>query len=152
MENKVVSNDVFGFVKPRVDVHTMGIYTIANLLRDCGYKVILAKDDVNEAIEKLQKINNYSLFKQWLLSNKINRIGFSYMMDPHDGCDYFMTMYEHLKSDNMLVTQGGPIKEISFAGLPDTCELIAGKTEGKILVFPGDETPIESLRMYHVPE
>ena len=57
MENKVVSNDVFGFVKPRVDVHTMGIYTIANLLRDCGYKVILAKDDVNEAIEKLQKIN-----------------------------------------------------------------------------------------------
>ena len=69
-----------------------------------------------------------------------------------DGCDYFMTMYEHLKSDNMLVTQGGPIKEISFAGLPDTCELIAGKTEGKILVFPGDETPIESLRMYHVPE
>lgn len=152
MENKVVSNDVFGFVKPRVDVHTMGIYTIANLLRDCGYKVILAKDDVNEAIEKLQKINNYSLFKQWLLSNKINRIGFSYRMDPHDGCDYFMTMYEHLKSDNMLVTQGGPIKEISFAGLPDTCELIAGKTEGKILVFPGDETPIESLRMYHVPE
>lgn len=152
MENKVVSNDVFGFVKPRVDVHTMGIYTIANLLRDCGYKVILAKDDVNEAIEKLQKINNYSLFKQWLLNNKINRIGFSYRMDPHDGCDYFMTMYEHLKSDNMLVTQGGPIKEISFAGLPDTCELIAGKTEGKILVFPGDETPIESLRMYHVPE
>ena len=152
MENKVVSNDVFGFVKPRVDVHTMGIYTIANLLRDCGYKVILAKDDVNEAIEKLQKINNYSLFKQWLLSNKINRIGFSYRMDPHDGCDYFMTMYEHLKSDNMLVTQGGPIKEISFAGLPDTCKLIAGKTEGKILVFPGDETPIESLRMYHVPE
>ena len=35
MENKVVSNDVFGFVKPRVDVYTMGIYTIANLLRDC---------------------------------------------------------------------------------------------------------------------
>ena len=50
MENKVVSNDVFGFVKPRVDVHTMGIYTIANRVRDCGYKVILAKDDVNEAI------------------------------------------------------------------------------------------------------
>ena len=99
MENKVVSNDVFGFVKPRVDVHTMGIYTIANLLRDCGYKVILAKDDVNEAIEKLQKINNYSLFKQWLLSNKINRIGFSYRLECIRMRSYFigMSLYVRFK-------------------------------------------------------
>ena len=44
MENKIISNDVFGFVKTKVDVHTMGIYTMANLLRDCGYKVVIAKD------------------------------------------------------------------------------------------------------------
>ena len=152
MENKAHSNDVFGFIKTKVDVHTMGIYTMANLLRDCGYKVVVAKDEIGEAVEKLKKLNNYSLFKNWILSNKINRISFSYRMDPQDGCDYFMTMYEQLCADKMLVEQGGPIKEMSFAGLPDACDLVTQKTDGKILVFPGNEPPVVSLRMYGVPE
>lgn len=150
MENKVQSQDVFGFVKPLVDVHTMGIYTMANLLRECGYKVVIAKDDINEAVEHLRKVNNYSFFKHWIESNNINRIGFSYRMDPKDGCDYFMTIYEQLKSDNMLIEQGGPIKEFSFAGLPDACELVRQKTDGKVLTFPGNEPPMVSLRMYGV--
>ena len=152
MENKIISKDVFGFVKTKVDVHTMGIYTMANLLRDCGYRVFIAKDDIGEAVEKLKKVNNYSLFKHWIESNNIDRIGFSYRMDPQDGCDYFMTIYEMLRSDNMFIEQGGPIKELSFAGLPDACELVSIKTDGKILVFPGNESPIVSLRMYGVPE
>lgn len=152
MENKINSNDVYGFVKTKVDVHTMGIYTIANLLRDCGYKVFIANDEIGEAVEKLNKINNYSLFKHWIECNNINKLGFSYRMDPQDGCDYFMTIYEMLQSDNMLDVQGGPIKELSFAGLPDACDLVTQKTKGKILVFPGNESPIVSLRMYGVPE
>lgn len=152
MENKVISNDVFGFVKTKVDVHTMGIYTMANLLRDCGYKVVVAKDDIGEAVEHLQKVNNYSLFKHWIEVNGINRIGFSYRMDPQDGCDYFKTMYELLKADNMLAEQGGSIKELSFAGLPDACELVKQNTDGDVLLFPGNETPVVSLRMYGVPE
>jgi len=152
MGNKVISSDVFGFVKTKIDVHTMGIYTISNLLRDCGYKVIIAKDDICEAIEKLNKLNNYSLFKHWIEGNNINRIGFSYRLDPNDGCDYFMTIYEMLRSDNMFSEQGGPIKELSFAGLPDTCEMVKHKIDEKILFFCGNESPVVSLRMYGVPE
>lgn len=152
MENKFISKDVFGFVKTKVDVHTMGLYTMANLLRDCGYKVVIAKDEIGEAVEHIQKVNNYSLFKHWLLSNNINRICFSYRMDPMDGCDYFIRMFTLLKSDNMLMAQGGPIKELSFAGLPDACELVSRKTDGQVLVFPGNEPPVVSLRMYGVPE
>lgn len=152
MENKVQSQDVFGFIKPLVDVHTMGIYTMANLLRDCGYKVVMAKDDINEAVEDLKKVNNYSLLKHWIESNNINRIGFSYRMDPKDGCDYFMTLYELLKSDNMFMEQGGVLKELSFAGLPDACELVKQKTDGMVLTFPGNESPVVALRMYGVPE
>ena len=44
MKFDISSEDIFGFIKPVVDVHTMGVYTIANLLRVCGYKVIVAKD------------------------------------------------------------------------------------------------------------
>lgn len=152
MESNVQTQDVFGFIKPLVDAHTMGIYTITNLLRDCGYKVVIAKDDINEAVEHLKKVNNYSLLKKWIETYNINRIGFSYRMDPQDGCDYFLTLYEQLKSDNMFVEQGGSIKELSFAGLLDTCELVKQKTDGKVLTFPGNESPIVSLRKYGVPE
>ncbi len=144
--------DVFGFIKPLVDVHTMGVYTMANLLRDCGYKVYVSNDDVNEAVEQIQKINNYSLVKSWLVKNHITRLGFSYRLDPVEGCDYFLSLYHHLKDDNMFADNGGQLQQIFFAGLPDTCELVKGKTNGEILVFPGNESPIESLSMLHVPE
>lgn len=145
-------SDVFGFVKPLVDVHTMGIFTMANLLRDCGYKVYIANDDVAQAVEDIHKINNYSLVKNWILKNHISRLGFSYRLDPKEGCDYFVSLYEHLKGDRMLKEDGGCISDISFAGLPDTCEMVSAKTQNKVLVFKGNETPIESLRMYGVPE
>ena len=152
MKHNAALKDVFGFIKPLVDVHTMGVYTMANLLRDCGYKVFVAKDDVAEAVEKIQKVNNYSLVKRWIVSNGINRIGFSYRLDPQEGCDYFMTLYHQLKADNMFEADGGTISQIFFAGLPDTCELVKGKTNGEVLVFPGNESPIESLTMLKVPE
>lgn len=146
-----MNKDIFGFVKPLVDVHTMGMFTIANLLRDCGYVVYIANDDINEAIEDIHKINNYSLLKRWIIDNGITKLSVSYRLDPKDGCDYFMSIYEHLKSDNMLVEKGGPIKNVSFAGLPDTCDMIRSKTDN-VLLFKGDEPPIESLRLYGVPE
>ena len=145
-------NDIFGFVKPLVDVHTMGIYTIANLLMDCGNKVCIASDDVNAALEKINKLNNYSLIKNWILKNRITRLGFSYRLDPIEGCDYFMHLYERLKADKMLSSEGGQLREITFAGLPDTCKLIQEKTFRKITVFPGNETPIESLGKYGIPD
>ena len=53
MKHNNIQADVFGFVKPLVDVHTMGMFTMANLLRDCGYKVLIAPDEVNEALENI---------------------------------------------------------------------------------------------------
>lgn len=152
MKHNAALKDVFGFIKPLVDVHTMGVYTMANLLRDCGYKVYVSNDDVNEAVEQIHKINNYSLVKSWIVKNGITRLGFSYRLDPVEGCDYFLSLYHHLKDDNMFADNGGQLQQIFFAGLPDTCELVRGKTHGEILVFPGNESPIESLTMLHVPE
>ena len=152
MKHNAALKDVFGFIKPLVDVHTMGVYTMANLLRDCGYRVYVSNDDVNEAVEQIHKINNYSLVKSWIVRNGITRLGFSYRLDPIEGCDYFLSLYHHLKDDNMFADNGGQLQQLFFAGLPDTCELVKGKTQGEILVFPGNESPIESLTMLHVPE
>ena len=51
MKNQLTPKDVFGLVKPLVDVHTLGLSTIANLLRDCKYKVYIAPDSINEAMD-----------------------------------------------------------------------------------------------------
>ena len=144
--------DIFGFLKPLVDVHTMGIYTIVNLLRDCGYTTHIANDEVNKALENINGINNYGLVKRWILDNGITRLGFSYRLDPNEGCDYFMSLFCLLKNDNMFSENGGPLSEISFAGLPDTCEMVRAKSDNLVLVFPGNESPIESLQKYKIPE
>lgn len=151
MKAKYNPNYIFGFLKPFVDVHTMGLYTIANLLRDCGFKVFVADDEINHALENVAQLNNYGVIKNWILTNGISRLGFSYRLDPADGCDYFLSLYYRLKSDKMFDEDGGPIKDISFAGLPDTCRLIEAKTHNLILTFKGNETPIESLTKYGIP-
>ena len=145
-------NIIFGFLKPLVDVHTMGLFTMANLLRDCGYIVYIAPDDIQEAIENIQKLNNYNLLKHWIISNNITRLSFSYRLDPQEGCDYFLHFYHQLLADKMFATDGGIITDISFAGLPDTCDLIRHKLSNAVLYFPGNESPIESLKMYGVPD
>lgn len=145
-------NIIFGFLKPLVDVHTMGLFTMANLLRDCGYIVYIAPDDIQEAIENIQKLNNYNLLKHWIISNNITRLSFSYRLDPQEGCDYFLHFYHQLLADKMFATDGGIITDFSFAGLPDTCDLIRHKLSNAVLYFPGNESPIESLKMYGVPD
>lgn len=152
MANKNIHTDVFGFIKPLVDVHTMGMFTMANLLKDCGYRVFIANDAVSEAVEKIPKVNNYSLVKQWIVENGITRICFSYRLDPQEGCDYFMHLYSRLKADHMMQAQGGPLKDFSFAGLPDTCDFVKAMAQGDVLLFPGNESPKESLMAYGVPE
>ncbi|MCM1142140.1 MAG: hypothetical protein NC453_26520, partial [Muribaculum sp.] len=92
---------VFGFVKPLVDVHTMGMFTMANLLMDCGFEVHIAPQQVCEAVQDIHKLNNYSLFRKWITDNHITSLGFSYRLDPNEGCDYFMAMYEQLLANKM---------------------------------------------------
>lgn len=152
MRELLLGDEIFGFIKPLVDVHTLGISTISNLLKDCKYKSYIAPDEVNEAVIKIQKLNNYGLTKKWIVEKRISRLGFSYRLDPQEGADYFMSLYNLLLNDKMFVKDGGPLKQLFFAGLPDTCQLVKGKTDNSILVFPGDESPLESLSRLGVPD
>lgn len=152
MQGVLSGDEVFGFVKPLLDVHTLGISTIVNLLRDCKYKSYFAPDEVNEAVINIQKLNNYGLLKKWLRDKQITHLGFSYRLDPKDGCDYFIGLLDHLLNDNMFVKDGGQIRQVFFAGLPDACQLVSGRTNNSILTFSGGETPLESLEKLGVPD
>lgn len=148
----LTEKEVFGFIKPSIDVHTLGVNIISNLLKDCGYKTILAPSNVNDAIIKISKLNNYSLVKKWIIDNRITHLGFSYRLDPQEGADYFLMLYKRLVEDNVFESKGGPLKSIFFAGLPDTCQIISRNTKNKILLFKGGESPLESLAILGVPQ
>jgi len=50
--NPVLKDEVFGLLRPSVDVHTLGISAVGQLLRDCGFEVFIAPENVAEAINK----------------------------------------------------------------------------------------------------
>ena len=147
----LLPTDRFGLVKPLVDVHTLGLTTVMNLLEECGYEIFLAPSDVNAALEDIQKINNWGIFRHWLSTYGITFLGFSYRLDPKQGCDYFCRLYYLLQENRFFSRDGGFIQQLFFAGLPDTCELIRRELDGNVLLFPGDETPVETLSRLGVP-
>lgn len=149
---ELLDNDIFGFIKTDVDVHTMGLSTMSNLLRDCGYKTFIAPSEIITAVSDIRKINNASLLIKWIKDNNISRLCFSYRLDPLEGKDYFCNLYYQLKDNNFLYQDGGQIKMLYFAGLPDTCELVRRVFNDDVIYFSGDETAIESLSRIGVPK
>jgi hypothetical protein len=150
--NALLANEVFGFVKPSIDVHTLGITTISNLLKDCGYKSCIAPIEVSEAVTNIQKINNFGILQKWIVENNISSIGFSYRLDPQEARDYFCKLYYQLQDHRMFTGNGGIVRNIFFSGLPDACLLVQKEFGNDFLVFPGDESPIESLKKLGVPD
>lgn len=148
---KLQENAIIGLIKPDIDVHTLGISTISNILKECGYKTFIATPEVMKATSDIEKINNLSLVLKWIKDSGINALGYSYRLDPQDGCNYFCRFYNLLSDYKLFKRDGGPINFISFAGLPDTCKLIKQSLDGECIFFQGDETPIESLQLYGVP-
>lgn len=143
-------NAIFGFLKPELDVHILGMYTMVNILRECGFVVKIAPREVMKAAENIQKINNSSLVHKWIKDNQITVLAFSYRLDPKDGYAYFSALMNQLKEHKLLKKDGGTIDIVSFAGLPDTCALIQNNLRDEIVLFPGDESPIDSLKKYKV--
>lgn len=149
---RINERTIFGFIKPEVDVHILGMSTMANILRDCGLKVVFAPAEVMKAVENISKINNSSLFAKWVIENNINVLSYSYRLDPTEGCNYFCNLYYQLIDKHLLVEDGGSIQKVCFAGLPDTCALIKIELGNRVIYFPGNETPEESLEKFGVPK
>lgn len=146
------NDEVFGFIRPRVDAHTLGIAVISGLLRDCGYNVCIGSAAVADALDKIHKIDNISFLINWIRREKISRLGFSYRLDPSEAQLAFGRVLHLLKDNKMFAEQGGPLYQIYFAGLPDACFRISQEYGNRIPVFVGDETPLESLKKLGVPD
>ncbi|MBD3289552.1 cobalamin-binding protein, partial [candidate division KSB1 bacterium] len=151
MVAEVQQKEIFGLVRPETDAHTLGITAVAKLIEGCGYKVIIGDAEISHAIAHIKKITNISFLCNWIDSNKITRLGFSYRLDPADAQQGFGRLYHLLKQHNQFAQQGGTLLQIYFAALPSACKRIQSEYHNQIPVFAGDETPIESLRKLGIP-
>lgn len=145
-------NDIFGLIRPDNDAHTLGISTVATLIEECGFKVIIGDAGITAAVSEIQKTDNISLLCNWISKNKITRLGFSYRLEPADAQLSFGKVYHLLKQNNQFKEQGGSIIQIYFSGLPEACARIQNEYRNQVPVFMGDETQVETTIRLGIPE
>jgi hypothetical protein len=143
--------DVFGFIRPEVDVHTLGISTVSKLLEDCGYEVVIGDAEIAKSVARISKLDNISLLIKWINRHRITRLGFSYRLDPSNAQLNFGKVLYLLRDNRMFKEQGGPIEKLYFAGLPEACYRIDEEYNGQFITFIGDETQIETLKKLDIP-
>lgn len=147
-----LNSDVFAFIKPSLDAHTLGVNSVAELVQDCGYKVILGNEVIEKAINDFRYESNREIVIDWIINHRINRIGLSYRLDKDEAIKLVGYFIKELKDRNMLFYQGGQIKSIFFGGLPNTCEAIEREYKGLIHTFKGGESVRETLTKLGISE
>lgn len=142
----------YGFIKPGLDAHTLGLNAAAELLRECDYDVVVAGEEIEQAMSDYRHERRRRQVADWVRDSGIQRLGISYRLDQTDAVKMVGYLLEELKKDRMLKHQGGPIDLIFFGGLPATCEAVEKEFEGLVRTFMGGESDRQSLLEMGVPE
>ncbi len=143
---------IYGFIKPSLDAHTMGITSARGLLEDCGYQVLIGSEEISQALNEIHYEKNREKIVHWLQENKITRVGLSYRLDPHTAVNMVGYFVNALRNFQLLSYQGGPIDTIFFGGLISACIKIQNEHRGLVTTFTGGETAVETLRKMNVPD
>lgn len=149
---KDLTNNTFAFIKPASDAHTLGVTTIAELLKDCGYDVVVADEEIEHILNDIRYEINQDKLIEWFKANKINNIGISYRLDEDVAVSIVGHLMKALRENNMLKYQGGPIDVVMFGGLPKSCDMIQKEHRGYVKTFKGGESITETLSKLEVPK
>jgi hypothetical protein len=139
--------DRFGLIRPGLEAHTLGIYSVQQLLEQCGVAVVIADARICTAIDRPDLDQSVSDVEEWLREQRITMLGFSYRLDPEQGAELFSRWVHRLKNRRLLAGQGGLLRGLFFAGLPRTCTLVLRLVPEVSGVFAGEETPSETLKI-----
>ncbi len=145
MKLRISKDDIVGLVRPALDAHTLGTVSLAQLLADCGCRCLLADSTVCGYLNSPEAPASIKGFVRWIKEGHITVLGVSYRLDPEDGARLVGQLVHGLKTARLLKEQGGPIRILCFAGLPETCQLVRARIPEVKVVFLGDETPMETL-------
>lgn len=144
-------NETFGLIKTLVDAHTMGIHAAAALLRDCGYRVLISPTNVEHAMERIEAESAQKVILDWIDENNIQRIGFSYRLDPDTAVELMGRLVHLLANKGYYGGSSNKVKSIFFAGLTPACEKIDKEYDGRVSTFRGGESAEETLLVMGVP-
>lgn len=147
-----IDRDRYAFIKPSLDAHTMGINSIAELLKECGYEVVVADEATERIMNGIRHEVNKGKLVDWILENGISHIGISYRLDQDMAVSLIGHLMNTLENSNLLSHQDGPIKSVLFGGLPKSCEIIEQEHKGFVKTFKGGETVSETLSKIEVPK
>jgi hypothetical protein len=146
MARRLTRTDCVGLARPALDAHTLGLTSLTQLLGECGYRCILADDPTCTYFNAPEVPQNLDGIARWIAAQGITVLGFSYRLDPKDGVRLAALLVNGLKTRRLLKEQGGPIRAVYFAGLPQACTLIRHHMKEVAATFDGDETPAETLQ------
>jgi len=147
----LTNRDVFGLVRPSTDAHTLGLLSFAQLLESCGVNSCLADDDVCREVEHLGSAGGAPRLAAWIRLRGVSALGFSYRLDPMDGAALCASLHGFLRREALFSAQGGPVKALYFAGLPEACLAARERCPDLAGTFSGDESPAEILAALGIP-
>jgi hypothetical protein len=146
MEESWSPSDRFGIIKPSVDAHVLGISSIGELLAECGREVAYASEGVCRACDRPEEELESTAIETWIKEERITLLGFSYRLSPEDGVGLLVRLTRQLERRSLFSDQGGPLRALYFAGLPQACRLAKERVPRVAAVFDGEETPQETLK------
>lgn len=149
---KARENAKYGLIKPAIDAHTLGVNSVAELLRDCGYTVVFAGEEVAAAMNDYRYKARRKLVIDWILANEIEWLGISYRLDYENAVNMVGYLIEDFKREGLFKYQGGRLDTIFFGGLPRACEVMDKEFKGLVITFSGGESVTETLTKLGVPE
>jgi hypothetical protein len=147
MPIRITKTDCLGLVRPAVDAHTLGLSSVEQMLHDCGYATVMADADICAAFDEPQDPARLDAIQRWLREQRVTALGLSYRLNPANGAAFAAAVVRSLKNRRLLQPQGGPVRAVYFAGLPETCRMVRRQCPDVVGVFQGDETPSETLRI-----
>jgi len=151
MAFQVQHDDVFGFVRHALDAHLLGIVSAASLLQECGCTAVIADADTCAAFTSPEDSTAMARAVAWLRLNRITALGFSYRLDPAQGAEWFGRVIFSLRNRHAFAAEGGTLRAVFFAGLPDACSQVSRENPAVTAVFDGDESAAQTLSQLGVP-
>jgi hypothetical protein len=110
----------------------------------------MADATVCEAFGRPNNPANARRIKGWMLEHQVTVLGFSYRLDSRSGADLLAAVIRCLKEQRLFCEQGGYVKAVYFAGLPETCRMVRQRNPELAGVFDGDETAAETLQIFGI--
>jgi hypothetical protein len=149
---KISRDDVFGLLHPSIDVHTLGIISFSQVLEQCAVRSWIADEELSHELEALSRGGGGRLLRAWIRNKGISLIGLSYRLDPQDALRTYAALRDFLTREKLMAKDGGTLRGIFFAGLPEACAAVLERFPDTDEVFVGDETPHETMRKLGIPE